>query len=362
MLALLIGLWALVRRRTTEAGLIMAYLLLPLVLAWAVNPIMPFFYPRYLLLIAPAFYLVIASGLAAVGQRWRSLGAVSVALVLAGSGYGLWGYYTEAAASKGRYGQMMAYIQAQAQPGDGLILANPLQRPIFEYYRPQGLDAYYFPRSGVPLEDPRTAGELATIAQDHPRLWLVRFGNPAEYDPDGTLTRWLAIHGSKAYSGGWLDSDLSLYVMAPAAQNDAIQHPLRADLGDQVRLLGYALNTDQVAPADTLLLTLYWQALQPIAQRYTVFAHLLDAGNRIQAQIDSEPQGGALPTDRWQVGEVIQDNYALIIPDSTAPGRHVLEVGMYRLDTMGRLLVRDPNTGAPLGDRVLLGPVTVVAP
>ena len=52
---------------------------------------------------------------------------------------------------------MMAYVEAHAQPGDGLLLANQLQRPIFEYYRAGGLDAYFFPRYDYPLEDPRTA-------------------------------------------------------------------------------------------------------------------------------------------------------------------------------------------------------------
>jgi hypothetical protein len=35
---------------------------------------------------------------------------------------------------------------------------------------------------------------------------------------------------------------------------------------------------------------------------------------------------------------------------------------MYRLQTLERLPVYDPNTGSLLGDRVLLGTVEVVAP
>jgi mannosyltransferase len=354
-----LGLITVIRRRRPASWLIVAYLLVPLILAWAVNPIMPFFYARYLLLIAPAFYLLAACGVLAGGRRWRPL--VTIAL-LAGCCFGLFGYYTDDAYLKGRYGQMMAYVEANAHPGDALILANQLQRPIFEYYQPQDLDAYFFPRYEYALEDPRTAHDLETIAAQHPRLWLVRFGNPAEYDPDGYLVRWLATHGSKAYSGGWIDADLSLYVMAPADADGTIQHPLRADVGDRVRLLGYTLSAGQVAPGDTLLLSLYWQALSPMTERYTVFTHLLDANNHIVAQMDGEPQGGALPTDRWTAGQVIQDNYALTVAGDAAPGPHVLEVGMYLLATLDRLPVHDPDTGAVLGDRVLLGSVEVVAP
>jgi mannosyltransferase len=358
--AIVAGGAALFRRREPESWLVVAYFLLPLFLAWAVNPIMPFFYARYLLLVAPAFYVLAAWGVMAWGQLWRPLGTVGLAVLLAGSGYGLHGYYADETYVKGRYGQMMSYVQANARPGDGLILANQLQRPIYEYYRPEELQAYFFPRHEYPLEDPRTAGDLEAIAARHPRLWLVRFGNPAEYDPAGFLVRWLATHGSKAYFDGWVDADLSLYVMVPAATTESIQYPLRTDLGDRVRLLGYALSAEKVAPGETLLLTLYWQALAPMEESYTVFTHLLDAGQQIQAQMDSEPQGGGLPTNRWTVGQIVQDNYALTVAAGASPGPHVLEVGMYLLETLERLPVRDPATGTSLGDRVLLGTVEVV--
>jgi 4-amino-4-deoxy-L-arabinose transferase-like glycosyltransferase len=360
--AIVAGLVALFRRRQPEPWLIVAYFLLPLLLAWAVNPIMPFFYPRYLLLSVPAFYLLAAWGVMVWGRLWRPLSAVGALVLLLGSGYALWGYYSDDAYLKGRYGQMMAYLQANAQPGDGLILANQLQRPLYAYYQPEELEAHFFPRYEYALEDPRTARDLATLAERHARLWLVRFGNPAEYDPDGYLSRWLATHGSKAYFGGWVDADLSLYVMAPAGAGDAVQHPLQADLGDQIRLLGYSLSAEQIAPGGTLLLTLYWQALAPISEPYTVFTHLLDAGDQIQAQMDSEPQGGSLPTDRWEPGQIVPDNYALTVAAGATPGPHVLEVGMYRLGTLERLPVRDPDTGAVLGDRVMLGSVEVATP
>jgi hypothetical protein len=99
-----------------------------------------------------------------------------------------------------------------------------------------------------------------------------------------------------------------------------------------------------------------------MAERYTVFTHLLNADEQVQAQMDSEPQGGGLPTDRWTVGQIVQDNYALTVAADAEPGPHAVEVGMYLLETLERLPVRDPDTGAPLGDRVLLGTVEVVAP
>jgi hypothetical protein len=355
------GLPVLIRRRQAAPWLIVAYFLLPLGLAWLVNPIMPFFYARYLLLIAPAFYLLSGWGALAWGRVWRPLTVASIVLLLTGSVYGLSSYYTDEVYVRGRYGQMMAYIEENAQPGDGLILANQLQRPLFQYYQPEGLKAHYFPRLEYPLEDARTIRDLAEIAARHPRLWLVRFGNPAEYDPSGTLVRWLATQGSKAYFDGWGDADLSLYVMAPAGVGDTIPNPLHLELGEHIRLLGFALGSQQVAPGGTLLLTLYWQAQSPIQERYTVFTHLLDQDGQIQAQVDSEPQGGGFPTDQWAVGDIVTDNYALTVAENTS-GTHVLEVGMYLLETLDRLPVHDLDTGALLGDRVLLESIEVAAP
>jgi hypothetical protein len=360
-LMLVSGLPALVRRRQPEPWLIVAYFSLPLFLAWLVNPIMPFFYARYLLLIAPAFYLLAAWGAMSWGRLWHPLAVAGTAALLLGGIYGLSSYYTDEAHVRGRYGQMMAYVEEHARPGDGLILANPLQRPLFQYYEPEGLEAYYFPRFEYPLEDPRTDEDLAEIAARHPRLWLVRFGNPEEYDPNSTLSRWLATQGSKAYFDGWVDADLSLYVMMPAGAGEGEAKPLGLDLGDRIRLVGYAVDRQQVAPGGTLLLTLYWQALALVEKRYTVFTHLLDENGQIQAQMDSEPQGGGFPTDRWAVGEVVTDNYALTIAE-TARGPHVLEVGMYLLETLERLPVHDADTGAMLGDRVLLEGIEVTTP
>ncbi len=71
------GLVALFRRRQWEPWLIVAYFLVPLFLAWLVNPIMPFFYARYLLLISPAFYLLVGWGVVALGTcggRWLPWG------------------------------------------------------------------------------------------------------------------------------------------------------------------------------------------------------------------------------------------------------------------------------------------------
>ena len=341
-----------------KSWLVILWLMVPLALAWVVNPVMPFFYERYLLVCAPAFAILVAAGLRRMA-RWHGAAlAVGLIFVTATSSYALRGYYFDGTFSKGQYGRMMAYVERHAQDGDLLLLDNPLQTGLFDYYRPAGVDAHFLSRD-VLMDDARTDQELARLTAGHPRVWLVMFGNPAEYDPHYRAESWLAAHGSKAFYQGFLDATLSLYVMT-LAEESVIQQPLRANLDNQVMLVGYSLNTPQILAGETLLLTLTWQALADVSTSYTVFTHLLDGDNRIWAQVDSVPVGGTYPTSEWSVGEVVTDNYALLIPGDAPPGEYTLEAGMYELATLERLPVVD-DAGRKVGDHVILGTVEVLS-
>ena len=138
-----------------------------------------------------------------------------------------------------------------------------------------------------------------------------------------------------------------------------IQHPLRANLADTVAFLGYNLDKTTVKPDGTLHLTLYWQALAKMETSYTVFVHLLDAQNRTWGQRDNLPVKGTHPTTSWLPGEVVSDEYEIVV-DATAPvGEYQIEVGMYDLQTMLRLPAFDEQ-GNPLpNDRILLSKVRV---
>jgi 4-amino-4-deoxy-L-arabinose transferase-like glycosyltransferase len=137
-----------------------------------------------------------------------------------------------------------------------------------------------------------------------------------------------------------------------------IQYPRQANLGAQVEFLGYDLDRDEVAPGETLHLTLYWRALAPMEASYTVFTHLLDGANQIRAQQDNPPQGGSYPTTLWAPGEVVADPYALTVQADAPAGPHVIEVGLYLAETGQRLPVLDA-AGRVSGDRILVHEVEV---
>jgi len=116
-------------------------------------------------------------------------------------------------------------------------------------------------------------------------------------------------------------------------------HPLRADLGDQVRFLGYDLKSDRVSPGGFVELTLYWQAKRAMDVNYTVFTQVLDANYQAIGQWDNWPRRNAYPTKLWAAGEIVDDPYSIPIDPHAPPGEYTIAVGMYDAKTGERLPV-----------------------
>ncbi len=71
--------------------------------------------------------------------------------------------------------------------------------------------------------------------------------------------------------------------------------PLAVHFDGTMRLEGYTLDSEQVAPGDLLAVTLYWRATAPLAERYSVSLKLFGAGQQVVASSDAYPDGGAGP-------------------------------------------------------------------
>jgi hypothetical protein len=122
----------------------------------------------------------------------------------------------------------------------------------------------------------------------------------------------------------------------PPIEDLNVEHPLEAVLGDKVRLLGYNMKSG-FRPGDNIHLTLFWQCLEKMDEEYTVFTHLIDAGDNIVAQKDTPPVDGFYPTTKWQAGEIVRDQYDLLISPDVPMGDYRIEVGMYLAETGERL-------------------------
>lgn len=360
------------RGRAGASGFLIALFLVPAALTGVASIFLPVWSPRYGLNALPVFLLLAGVGIAlparlsagrAAPLRIVSAIAVGILAVAAIVPYqvALERYFDPGKYSKGGYGKLMDRVRRDAAPGDALLLLNPLQETLYDYYAPAEMPAYWFPLPES-LTTPASQQELDRIARAHPRLWLVAFGDPAESDPGRELERWLAGHTFRVSVQDFADSRLSLHLTGDRALGE--ERPANVTLGQTAQLTGYRLNVTELRPGDTLFLSLRWRVPARSDRSYTVFTHLLGetvnptTGNRIWGQVDAQPANGTRPTSTWRPGETIDDRYSLELDGNAPAGRYELEVGMYDAATGARLVAADGD-GKPLGDRIVLTAIEV---
>jgi mannosyltransferase len=214
-----------------------------------------------------------------------------------------------------------------------------------------------------PLDRERTTRALQQLVADHERIYGI-FWATAESDPEGFVEGWLAAHTYKTLDSWFGNVRLVVYAVPaePPAFDLIAESAHRTDyvLGKSIALQGYAVG-DAPAGGDILPVTLYWQALDPIDQRFKVFVHLMDHRGLVVAQRDSEPGGGGAMTDQWTPGQQIADNHGVLIPPGTPPGEYTLRIGMYSMDDGSRLPIAMGEDGSGVGDALDLATVSVAS-
>lgn len=239
-------------------------------------------------------------------------------------------------------------------PGEEAVYLTPTDR---EHFTLQFLIRRPFStfdgRAGLVIPPPGQAATVVVLLREDgvtlPLLQRLR--------PDGQVVWTLTDGYDRPYAAAY-------HLPAREDPAPAPDHGTEALVGEGIRLLGYSVDGERVSPGDTVLLTLYWQALVPMDADYTVFSHLLGGHNAatqgpVWAGHDSPPLQGHYPTRVWQPGEVILDVHPLVLPVDAPPGRYELEAGLYDLTTMTRLPAREQSGERLPDDRVLLGSIVV---
>jgi hypothetical protein len=137
--------------------------------------------------------------------------------------------------------------------------------------------------------------------------------------------------------------------------------PMDVRLGESVQLLGIDAEREVVQPGANANLTLYWRCLARMETAYSVFVHVVDGRGNIQAQIDSEPVEGKIPTTSWLPGEVVADRLQIRIPLGLPAGSYAVIGGMYDRVTGKRLRAQNAAGGSG-GDAIELGQIVVAGP
>ena len=231
----------------------------------------PPFSPRYLVIFAGFFAILLAWGIVAIGQKivncqlsiincqW-GVTAVLTLIVLYVSWVGMKDYH------HGRvlvddYPSMTATLAAYVQPDDAVVLYADRDWPIFAYH--YAGDWHGVP-SGWNVDAETAVSYLNPLWQAHDGLWLVTTPYGAATDPDGAIPAWLAENAIAVETWTYGDKALTFYAKTDARAGamgllnetavSQFPHPL-----DGTPFLGYDLPTRTYHTGDSIRLGTYWQ-------------------------------------------------------------------------------------------------------
>ncbi|MCX6030625.1 MAG: 6-pyruvoyl-tetrahydropterin synthase-related protein [Chloroflexi bacterium] len=138
--------------------------------------------------------------------------------------------------------------------------------------------------------------------------------------------------------------------LQPKTTNVPVPAAPLAIFGDNEIALLSAVTAGPPGPGGRVTALVRWQALRPLDHDYTVFFHAIGPDGNRWGQQDTMPQGNQLPTGQWRPGQVVTDQYQVILAAGAPISndyRYLL--GLYLWQTGQRLA-----TGTD--DKVVLGP------
>nr|MBC7243906.1 DUF2723 domain-containing protein [Chloroflexota bacterium] len=93
---------------------------------------------------------------------------------------------------------------------------------------------------------------------------------------------------------------------------------------NRIELVGYRLEKSIVSPADTLILRTYWRPIVRLERDYSFFVHLVDETGTVLGQGDTTH-----PAARYEVSQVVVDEYRIPLLPTARPGHYRLIFGVY---------------------------------
>jgi 4-amino-4-deoxy-L-arabinose transferase-like glycosyltransferase len=171
---------------------LLLYLFLPIIGVYLISLGMPIFADRYLIYVAPAFYLISARGLAAVKLRSNALFAICLALVLTFDVQSIWAQsHTRL---KSDFRSAAQYFALHREPDDLVIFLMPYARHTFEYYYRGDYHWADGPYTNDGMSESELEAILGRVTKGHRSIWLV--ASEAElWDQRGLVKAWLDGNG-----------------------------------------------------------------------------------------------------------------------------------------------------------------------
>ncbi|MBN1220393.1 MAG: glycosyltransferase family 39 protein [Anaerolineae bacterium] len=358
----------------------------PLTIIYLLSFITPLYHVRYVFTYSPAFYIILGAGLAWLTTRSRLwLTLLAVTLLLIAFAYSVYQYHFNPRYQADDYRSAVDFIQSQWQPGDALMTNAGYTYTAFVYYANfsnldrQRLVPYRPPSDSrrplllqtgsvegdpnlgwgdpnadfYPMSTADTIAGLEQLANDYPRLWLLRAYDTVT-DPQGLIRTWLAENTipleDQVFAG---ESNIRaqgfLLSWRPELQGETVHFV------DGMTLAGWRLPQQTWQPGQTIHLQLVWLATSPPSTDYKTSLKLWAETGELAGQGQDEWPGGTLyRATAWPVGQMVYHPTQLVLPADIPPGRYWLNVELYHPDTLQPLPRLDGNDPV-----VTLGPVVV---
>jgi len=136
-----------------------------------------------------------------------------------------------------------------------------------------------------------------------------------------------------------------------------IAQPVHVTMGEDVRLLGFDAPVLEDYPGASLVVDLFWQALQDAPEAGPAVLQLQDDAGQVLAEAASAPVGGRAPFGLLAAGQTLRDPRSFHLPGELAPGVYNLVLGRRRLDGAPLTVRREPFS---LGSTYSLATVRVL--
>ncbi len=371
----------------------------PLLVFLTLFALQPLFEPRYLIVIFPAWLLLLANG--AVGWTGVGLrpalqsaylgGAILLLLWVSGGERvaliqperGLW----SGAAVKEDYRDAVRKLAEHVHPDDLVIVHPDAIKPLYDYYARRVTQqplpaARTYPLLGrAENYDVRQLGpELQADLHKVKRAWLLIAPDHARVvDPPRVAGDDMGLIGIIFQYGdrnrrilcgdpqGYRFNGVRLYCNNVPDPNGVTLQPAQsaeADFGGVLRLRGVTITpfAGGPKPGGTIPVSLFWEPLQSLAgTNFQIFIHLTSANDpAVLAQTDGPPMEGGQPTSRWtKPHDLLHDDRTVLLPANLPAGNYVLRVGVYTIDT-GTPRLPVTQTSLPIHENsVVVAPVEI---
>ena len=171
---------------------LLLYLFLPIIGMYLISLGMPIFADRYLIYVAPAFYLILGRGLAAVKLQSNVVFALCLALVLTLNVQSIWAQsHIEI---KSDFRSAARHFALRREPDDLTIFLMPYVRQTFEYYYRGDYRPANSPCTNDGMSESKLEAILGKMTEGYRGIWLVA-SETEQCDSRGLVKGWLDGNG-----------------------------------------------------------------------------------------------------------------------------------------------------------------------